>query len=629
MSNTHLTVPGSNAKLMVAPPRINLRRAKSYNANDQAPLSATSSTFNFNHLLFSPPPSPALPPLVPRRKRAASDLLRKPTPSRLLRLGVWTTILFSTLYVLAFALLNQDAMATVRSHLGSETFDMVALDAVPDFPTPIVTTDAKGQARWTFFVPPTYSFPLASDQYAAMGRHCREASAQVQDMHRKSPLSDKTLLKHDAPEAYFMDVAEAEKSGLLPEPPRKARWTRHGLGHFVGLDDAAGASSDGKNAYQQHQLLPICQSSMTYVLDNTDAGMGNELMMLWVFYGIAKQEGRAFFIDDSRWAYGAYSDIFQPPPPPMCRPPPRHHMVPCPFQARHLVVSGASADDVAPPLMAKYRRHNGTGDRVRDVWNLAHAGYEALFRINKDDGAYVESRIGELRSRSRKGITAPDAPVIGLHVRRGDLHPIEYQYRDTYIPAEVFHDKAAQLAAATVRTGTGDESAGGRPGDLIMVLASDDPTMQNQADFATAVPAQQRIRLASNDQGKPQHLNDMIHRFVEEASGWEGGFFAPIFWNLGKERRNNAANAPGGVDVGGGDATAPVPEQTLKLRSLLGRAYVMDLAVLARASDGIVCAVSAMGCRLLGAMMDWDKGVGGNGWVNVDGHYGWTALDGW
>lgn len=619
---------------MVAPPRINLRRAKSYNAQDHGPLSATSSRFNFNHLLFSPPPSPGLPSLVPRRKRTGSDLLRKPSPSRLVRLGVLSTVLISTLYVIGFGLVNhvaRDALTAVHDYFKPEKPEMIALDSVPDFPTPIVTTDAKGQARWTFYVPPTYTFPLAPEQYSAMGGHCREASAQVQDMHHKSPLSDKTMSKYDTPDAYFMDVAEAETSGLLPQPSRKARWTRHGTGHFVGFDDT------DPSQRQNHQLLPICQSSMTYVLESTDAGMGHDLMMLWILYGAAKEDGRAFFIDDSRWAYGSYSDIFQAPPPTLCRPPPRHHMIPCPFQARHLVVSAANAKDILPPLVAKYSRSKAsTGDKTHDVWNLAHAGYKALFNLNKEDKAYVDTRVRDLKNRSKKGITAPDAPIIGLHVRRGDQHPIEYQYRDTYIPAEVFHEKAYDLAATHLSRAQTKTESNWRRNEPIMVLASDDPTMQDQPDFSTAVPAQQRIRLASKDTTKHKKPPGLIHTFREEASGWEGGFFAPIFWNLGAERKNNAANAPRGVDVTvsaetplstPGTTIEEVPEQTLKLRSLIGRAYMMDLAVLAQASDGIVCGVNAMGCKLLGAMMDWDKGVGGHGWVNIDSGYGWSAID--
>lgn len=45
----------------------------------------------------------------------------------------------------------------------------------------------------------------------------------------------------------------------------------------------------------------ICERSLTYVLETTDAGIGKTLMGLWLAYGLAKREDRAFFIDDAYW----------------------------------------------------------------------------------------------------------------------------------------------------------------------------------------------------------------------------------------------------------------------------------------------------------------------------------------
>lgn len=504
-------------------------------------------------------------------------------------------------------------MPAIWPYFTDEEFEMVGQDTLPNFPTPIVIHDTRGRPRWTVSIPPNHDFPLSTQQYADMSGQCREVSARARDLHTMAALPEKITMDYDAPDDYFVDVAKAERTGLLAGAPAMAQ-PNQDAGHFAGVDPKTTTS------------LPVCKSSMTYVLESTDAGLGNTLMMLWTFYGLAKKEGRPFFIEDSRWAYGSYTEIFQAPPVPQCRPPPRHQMVPCPFQTQHLVVSGMTAKDIFPSLLAKHLRNAGTGDEIRDLWGLAHTGYEALFRLNEDDRAYVESRVAEVRDKSKKGITAPDAPVVGLHVRRGDRHPLEYQYHKTYIPAEVFHENARQLAE------TKSHSSAPIQTEPIILLASDDPMVYKEPDFASYMASQERIRLASKEvveRGKKQPK--FIHHFVDEAFGWEGGFFAPMFWNLGVSRKNNAANAPEGVEVEDVNEEArfmaPPSEQTLKLRSLVGRAYMMDLAVLAQASDGVVCAVSAMGCRLLGVMMEWEKGVGGDGWVNVDGGYGWTGID--
>lgn len=61
----------------------------------------------------------------------------------------------------------------------------------------------------------------------------------------------------------------------------------------------------------------------------------------------------------------------------------------------------------------------------------------------------------------------------------------------------------------------------------------------------------------------------------------------------------------------------------MRLRELIGRGYLLDLAVLGTASDGVVCAVSSAGCRLAGVMMGWEA-VERARWVNVDEGRGWS-----
>jgi len=66
--------------------------------------------------------------------------------------------------------------------------------------------------------------------------------------------------------------------------------------------------------------------------------------------------------------------------------------------------------------------------------------------------------------------------------------------------------------------------------------------------------------------------------------------------------------------------------ETVRLRSFMGRAYMMDLAVLAETSDVVICTASAMGCRLLAVMVGWERVVKQGDWVNVDGEYGWEGI---
>jgi hypothetical protein len=415
------------------------------------------------------------------------------------------------------------------------------------------------------------------------------------------PLSDKISLSYDRPDDYFVDVQEAEQVGLLSVIPR-GQPPKHS-GQFSGL------------SFESMSGKPFCEKSLTYVLESPNAGLGEAIMTLWTLYALAQEQGRAFFIDDSRWAYGTYTDIFQPPPVPHCRPPPRHQMLPCPAQTRHLVVSSVTTKDVLPALLAKHQRQRGSDLGRRDLFELAHAGYKALFKLSSEDHTYVEKRIRDLQTKAKSGGNAQvTSPIIGHHIRHGDCHPYEYQYRDTYIPAEVFVGYSQSLVEAHYNK----TSVKAEQHHAVRIIASDDPMVHEESGFADAHFAQEHIRLATKQviqeaNKSPQYL----HAFEEEAFGWEGGFFAPMFWNFGGKPKHNAAE----------EATSEAPsKEMLKLRSLVGRAYMMDMAVLAGASDKVVCAVSAMGCRLLGVMLGWERAMDHEDWINVDGGYGWGGL---
>jgi hypothetical protein len=234
----------------------------------------------------------------------------------------------------------------------------------------------------------------------------------------------------------------------------------------------------------------------------------------------------------------------------------------------------------------------------------------------------------QAKAKTEDALTA-HVPIIGLHVRHGDRHPLEFQYSDTYIPADVYLKQVGHYVEELYNTtGTQDPSQQ----HYITVLASDDPTVHEEPEFSHTLLSQDRIRLASK--GAIARANGNQHslkNFVENSFGWEGGFFAPLFWNLGVNSKNNAAEAPAGVNVEDVNEEArhmaPPSEETLRLRSLVGRAYMMDLAVLSESSDKIVCTVSAMGCRLLAVMMGWEDSMENGGWHNVDGSYGWAGID--
>ncbi|KAI0482327.1 hypothetical protein GGR56DRAFT_181357 [Xylariaceae sp. FL0804] len=605
--------PSNHAKMMTVPARLNLRRATSYQG-EKAPLSSTSSRFNFNHLLFSPPPSPGLPALVPRPKKSPTI----PRPSRVLRTTVWIAGFILFIIVGRTFVKKGGRIPVVGWALESrqEEYEMVGQYDLPEFPTPIAVTDRHGRSKWTVSIPPSYAFPLTVQEYSEMCAKCQEVAAHVRELQGRSRPSPEAQAPYYYKDPYFVDVGEAEQRGLLPGVrSRKAKAaTAATHGHLVG------EKKDGL------VYTSVCKTSLTFVLESSDAGLGPTLMMLWMAYGLALKEKRAFFIDDSRWAYGDYTSIFKAPPLPGCASPPKHEMLPCPHNARHLLVSPATAPATfGSSFNAEYENlRRDDVNRERPMFDLARVGYEALFRLNDEDGSYVEKRIKELKAKAAAPAgSLNDGSIIGVHVRHGDLHPYEYQYHGAYIPLDLYTQRAKEIIEArhnsTKLLGREDVIA---KEHSFMVLASDDPDVYESEEFSNAPRAQEQIQLASKENIHTVNPEkSVMHKFVDETFGWEGGFFASMFWNLGRTTLNNAP-----ASVNDLQPTMKPSADTLRLRGLMGRAYVMDLAVLGQGSDAVICTMSAMGCRLLAVIMGWDKAIKHGNWVNIDGDYQWTGL---
>jgi hypothetical protein len=605
----------AHSKMIISPPRINLRRAASYN-HDKGPLSATSSRFNFNHLLFSPPPSPSLPALIPRPKKSPIH----PRPSRVFRLIFWLsgTVLF---FYFAISAVRRHASHDLMpwSHSSSSEFDMAGQGDLPSFPTPIIGTDKNGLPKWTVSIPPDYHFPLSIKEYSDMSSKCRIVAVRVRNLRNHGHSSQQHVVNYEMDDPYFVDVQEAETAGLL-------RGVASTWWHSRGHDEDGDLVGESKDSLVEK---PVCESTMTFVLETADAGLGNTLMMLWSFYGLAKKQGRAFFIDDTRWAYGKYSDIFGMPPEPACRPPPRHEMLPCPPQARHIVVSAATAKGLFGHVLGGKESDSSSTtsiDEPQTLFALAREGYRALFRLNKEDQEYVDDRVKVLSKKAQIGDSRKnDGLVVGMHVRRGDLHPMEYQYRHSYIPTNIFIEKARSIIDSSYN-GTGRDGSDNTVArqQSVLVVASDDPTVYESEEFHGTFQAQEQIRLASKtaiQRANPDRR--VMHHFVDDTFGWEGGFFAAMFWNLGLSTMSTGNAVAAALTE---KTRLPPSAETLRLRSYIGRAYMMDLAVLDGASDVVICTVSAMGCRLLAVMMGWETAFESGNWVNIDGDYGWTGI---
>ena len=468
---------------------------------------------------------------------------------------------------------------------------------LPDHPSPVIVTDQRRRSKWTISIPSKLDFPLHPSEYSRICSHAEIVSRHVSDLyyHHQDHGRHAGQYGYYHEDTNFIDVAEAYNHGVFPELP---------------LPDVNGTT---------------CARSLTYVLETSDAGLGSTLLGLWLAYGLAESENRAFFIDDTRFPYGSYSTYFRPPPKPSCLPPAKTEIVPCPHQARHLLVSAATTTWTFGHAFNEFfedGREVGVG-RQKAVFDMLRKGYEAMFTLNEEDQEYVVQRTMDLDSTVR----ADGGVEIGVQVRHGDRHPLEFQYQRSYIPLSRYVEAAFQLA--TTRQKDKMHAA------TVLLLASDDPDVYALPEAKYAQRAQSYISLASK-----KTLGKAEAKRFDKGLGWEGGFFKDVFWSLGLPPRAHVPNVDGSPNPSkrylprepssssSTDAmnfhTHPTAD-ALKLRELVGRSYLLDLAVVGQA-DRVVCGVSSNTCRILAVMMGWEDAIVKGYWKNVDGDFDWRGL---
>jgi hypothetical protein len=556
---------------------------------------------------------------------------------------------------------------------------------LPEEPTAIMLNDDKGRKKWTVSIPAHHDFPLLPSQYHEICQQAEHIGHELNPSRKK-----KRHVGYYERDNYFVDISEAQKQGLLPNINKEGK-----IGKNVIPDDPVAGRRP-------------CGRSLTYVMETSDAGMGSTLLGMWMAYGLAKKEGRAFFIDDTRWPYGNYSQYFTLPRHPNCLPPPATQRLPCPHAARHLIVSAATFPfTFGSSFTAQFSDQKKVSETLRKkpMFDLLRAGYEELFHLaDEGDAEYVLQRTNGILKKARE----EGGTNVGLHVRRGDMHPWEYQYEKDYLPITRYMDEVRQILidkyehdepeedydelpedgkiringqemtveevaeqyndqANTAKSsseekkqrkkkrsklnGTGLMPRHGAPGLMAsqVLLASDDADLYTVPEVSRALRAQDRIVLATKTVLEAAS-GGRTNPWIDEIHGWEGGFYRDQFFGLGRpdsERfrylgkwadspestsDSDTANSLEFGRVGGvmledenPDFLDPPGEAALAMRQLVGRAYLMDLAVLGQ-SDAVVCAVSASACRLLAVMLGWDKAMLEEKWVNVDGGFAWRGL---
>ncbi|RPA74000.1 hypothetical protein BJ508DRAFT_43963 [Ascobolus immersus RN42] len=419
-----------------------------------------------------------------------------------------------------------------------------AVDVTATQLSAVVVTRTDGSMGWTFQLP-ELSEMLKAEQYAEM---CKSAASMPAALHAHT--GEPAHAGHNHREYYFSDPT------------------------FIDPDNRTTVSDEETE---------ICASTLTYQLNEKDVAMGKSLLGLYLAYGLAQRERRAFFIDSTTWAYGSYADYFTPPPPPPCRPPPRDWILPCPRTARHLVMTSTTAGhNLGHAFVEEYEdpKAQDTARQVR-IFALARAGYEDLFRPSTSILKVAQKRVGRLDV----GWKGKEGQVAVVQVRRGEVHPYRFKERFGYIPVEEYFEVARN------RTG----------GEKVVVMSDAPEAVEGLgAEVSGEGTGLGAPRLAAPGHGVGE---GEVERMFVNGVGFYKGMFE-------------------GLDVAG--------------REAWGKSFVFDLAVAAmvldsgsKASDGavVVCGLKSYMCRLLAVVLGWDKAVVEKRWRNVDGMWGWRGWE--
>ena len=236
-------------------------------------------------------PSPALPSIIPRHGK-------KPKPNYFRKLSRWLLTAFKWvcgLMIVGWLLRRgfggrisprtaDDALLRKRYHLVDEELSL-------ESPTPVLIAKAKGKPKYSISLPQQLEFPLKPSEYRNICSASDDISRRLRHQNSRSGYSQSKSFKgHDHIDPNFIDVHEAETYGIFPIKDSKQKLDAPHTGTLDGVLNKQ-STNDGR----------VCEKTLTYVLETTDAGIGKTLLGLWLSYGLAKEENRAFFIDDSNW----------------------------------------------------------------------------------------------------------------------------------------------------------------------------------------------------------------------------------------------------------------------------------------------------------------------------------------
>ncbi|PCH34248.1 hypothetical protein WOLCODRAFT_95105 [Wolfiporia cocos MD-104 SS10] len=176
-----------------------------------------------------------------------------------------------------------------------------------------------------------------------------------------------------------------------------------------------------------------CSRTITYMLDG-QVGLATDLALMAQVAGIARERNASFFIDDTRWNRGRWTDHFQdvinlqPGPQPGCKRPSPQELVACPRTARHWVVSSQTAAFHLTDQYIQTLAHSSAHalSRRKAMFDSAQESFKTVIQPNLHSQQLIRAARAEIMSilsladKDQRTVDQKHEPYISVHILEGN-----------------------------------------------------------------------------------------------------------------------------------------------------------------------------------------------------------------
>ncbi|KAF8273820.1 hypothetical protein EI94DRAFT_1563217 [Lactarius quietus] len=359
-------------------------------------------------------------------------------------------------------------------------------------------------------------------------------------------------------------------------------------------------ANPGKYPVAEGMPTKICSKTITYMLDG-HVGLLADLALMAQAAGLAREVGRTFFVDDTYWNRGKWTDHFQdvrmrqPGPEGECRAPPPEELVACPRNARHWVINSRTAKyHFGDAFSEEFEDPHGHQlNRLRGIYNRARESLTLTIRPNAATISLIHSARVEMVSFL--GLDSNHSARVdqyqSIHVRRGDGTGSSWKFHDKNVPVEEYAS-ASNAAWNRLFRSTGNS------GPQAVYLASDDPKVFEEL--------QSQLEPGSRIFSLERSTNSDLSNIASPAPYFQNEFSA-------------------------------LPEAD---RVRLTKGMIVDFALLSGLwawdtdpkPGAVICGIASNVCKMSAVALDWDRAFGygfgddSAGNVNQE-HAHWIEVD--